>query len=284
MTTSDAERPRPRLSFTLDLEDHRADRRGPARYEANTHVLLDLFEALGVRLTVFIVAEIAREAPALVREVAARGHEPACHSLAHRPLDQETPERFRRETAEAKAAIEDAAGRTVVGYRAPVFSLTAKTAWAAAELGGLGFEYSSSVLPAASPLYGFPEAPRTPFRWGVGPLELPAPVARFGLSATPFLGGFYLRYLPGFAVRRALRRQPRSACLWSYVHPYDIDATEPFGAVAGAPLWVSLLLWANRAGTRRRLERLVRAVQPEVPLGERVRAGAFADAPTFTPS
>ncbi|MEQ8603237.1 MAG: polysaccharide deacetylase family protein [Marivibrio sp.] len=240
-----------------------------------TRALLDLFDEIGARASIFIVGEIARAAPDLIREVVARGHEPACHSLNHRPLDRETPERFRRETADAKAAIEDAAGVAVTGYRAPVFSLTRKTLWAPAALSDLGFTYSSSVLPAPSPLYGFPEAPATPFRWPEGLLELPTPVMRIGRSPTPFLGGFYLRYLPAALVRRGIAGQPAETCLWSYIHPYDIDAAEPFGAIAGAPLWVSLLLWANRSGARRKIERLARAVAPAPPLGERAARGEY---------
>src|SRR2546425_1005005 len=73
-------------------------------------------------------------------------------------------------------------------------------------LAELGFSYSSSVLPASNPLYGFPAAPAGPFLWPNGLIELPAPVARWGPLAVPILGGIYLRYAPSLLLDTFLRR------------------------------------------------------------------------------
>jgi len=263
---------RPAVTLTLDLEDHRSDpQRQPRRYPEMTARLLAWCEAEGIRMTVFCVGALAREAPDLVQRIAAAGHEIGCHSAHHLPLDAERPGRFRRETGAAKAWLEDLAGAPVRGYRAPVFSLGRAALWAADALAELGFDYSSSVLPAANPLHGLAGAPGTPFRWPSGLLELPVPVAGLGRLSLPFLGGIYLRYLPGALVIRLARRHP--GLLWSYVHPYDFDPQEPLFRVRGASWPTSLALWLNRRRGFARLEALLGAAgacAAAPPLGERL--------------
>ncbi len=60
----------------------------------------------------------------------------------------------------------------IKGFRAPIFSLTEKTKWAFDVLTDLGFSYSSSVLPAKSPLYGWPEFGSTPKRINESLIEM----------------------------------------------------------------------------------------------------------------
>lgn len=252
-----------------------------ARVAANTLRILDFLDTLKVRGTVFAVGRLAREQPGLIRAVAARGHELACHSLDHRPIDQADESAFRSDSASAKALLEDIAGVAVDGFRAPVFSMTPRTPWAAGALLDLGFRYSSSVMPAANPLYGDATAPPHPFRWMNGLIELPCPVARLGPLVFPFLGGIYLRYLPVPAVRALLRRRAAGG-LWTYCHPYDVDAEEGLVRFAGAGSVVSLLLSLNRRRTFQRL-RVILGNGAAPPLAERVAAGEFADAPHYVP-
>src|SRR5882724_8597685 len=146
-----------RVVFTLDLEDHRAEYSAESRYPENTRRVLDFLDSLGVRGTVFVVGRLAEASPELVRDVAARGHEIACHSWKHTPLDRDTPRTFQEETRRAKDILEQLSGKAVEGYRAPIFSLIERTRWAIDVLLELGFTYSSSVMPAPNPLYGYAE-------------------------------------------------------------------------------------------------------------------------------
>lgn len=265
------------VTLTLDLEDHRADRSAAARWPQMTRQLLAFCATHGVRMSVFLVGEIAVQAPALVRELAAAGHEIAYHSEHHVPLDREDPARFRRETIAARARLEDLSGQPLRGYRAPVFSLGAGSLWAVETLADLGFTWSSSVLPAANPLHGLAGAPATPFRWPSGIIELPVPVAGAGRMSLPYLGGIYLRYLPAPLVVRQARRAGADRLLWSYVHPYDFDTDEPFARMRGAGWLVSALLWLRRGGSFRRLQKLFGPGGPFVaapPLGERLPEAA----------
>lgn len=276
-----------RLTFTFDLEDHRPDAGLPMRYPDITRRVFESAARLGVTGTVFVVGEVAEKSPDLVRDIASLGHEIAFHSFAHVPLEKQTCGQFHKETETGKRLLEDLTGKAVIGFRAPVFSLTPGSLWALDSLRELGFDYSSSVLPAKSPLFGFPAAPKEAFRWPNGLLELPAPVARFGPLVLPYLGGVYLRYLPFGLVKRAVARASSRTPLWTYFHPYDFDVGEPFCRIKGAGFLASAILWCNRARTWKKLEALfgpARQWEIAPPFAEQIRQGVFADAPFFRPS
>jgi polysaccharide deacetylase family protein (PEP-CTERM system associated) len=246
----------PSILLSIDLEDHTGRYAAHARYEANTGVLLDYLSARGLRATFFTVGRVAEHTPALVRRIADAGHEIACHSWSHTPLNRQSEAAFRRDTQRAKAVLEQVSGQQVRGYRAPVFSLTAQTPWVPGILQELGFVYSSSVLPRRHPLHGFAGVPHIPFLWPGGLVELPMVLGRMAGMELPFLGGVYLRYLPGFLVQRLLGTLPPGAVPWTYIHPYDIDGDERDWHIAHTPLWACLLLWFNRRGTVARLDAL----------------------------
>ena len=243
--------------FTFDLEDHRPRPEWPKRYPDITRKLLDFLDARRITATVFVLGRLAREEPALIAEIARRGHEIGFHSFAHRHLTRESPATLAKELSEYRACLEDLVGQPVLGYRAPAFSLTRDSVWATELIRDAGFAYSSSVLPAASPLFGFPGAPRQPFLWPNGLLEIPAPVARLGPLEFPFLGGFYLRYLPSWFIRRCLRQGQPDQCYWLYCHPHDFDDEEPFYRIEGTSLLTSALLWFNRANSFRKLAHVI---------------------------
>ena len=162
----------------------------------------------------------------------------------------------------------------MLGFRAPTFSLVESTVWATDVLAELGFGYSSSVLPARSPLYGYPGRPRTPYRWPSGLLELPCPVADVGPITQPVPRR---HLLPRAAVDRrcgtAWRRAHPDEMLWAYCHPYDFDPGEPFQKRPDLGPWKSRLQWINRTRMFDRVDRLVRdRARPRPPLAERVDA------------
>jgi polysaccharide deacetylase family protein (PEP-CTERM system associated) len=245
-----------RLVFTLDLEDHLGTYEPNARFVASTISVLDLLDSLHIRGTFFVVARIAETHPGLVREVAARGHEIGCHSYDHLPIAMEKPARFAIKLKSAKDLLEQVAGQDVTGFRAPIFSLTPETVWAVDIIGEVGFEYSSSILPAPSPLYSFNGAPRAPFRWPNGLLEFPVPVASFVGTWLPFLGGVYFRYLPWPMIASAMRRLPKDIASWTYFHPYDFDVDEPFARMPRTGLVTNLICWMHRRPTAPRVTRL----------------------------
>jgi polysaccharide deacetylase family protein (PEP-CTERM system associated) len=244
------------VTFTLDVEDYTAPGTEPRAVDTTRRILGFLAERK-VRGTFFVVGELAEQQAGLVKEIAAGGHEVALHGYRHQPLTEIDPERFRREVGAARERLEQTAGLPVVGFRAPTFSLVASTVWATDVLPELGFRYSSSVLPARSPLYGWPGQARVPSRWPSGLLELPCPVTDVGPVTNPYLGGIYFRVLPWTAVRYGLSHAHPDEVLWAYCHPYDFDPGEPFQKRPDLGPWKSRLQWINRKRMFNRLDRLL---------------------------
>jgi polysaccharide deacetylase family protein (PEP-CTERM system associated) len=203
------------------------------RVEANTERLLALCAAHGVLGTFFVLGWVAERCPALVRAIAAAGHELASHGHDHRRVTEMGREQFREDVRRAKRTVEDAAGCAVLGYRAPNYSMTLDTLWALDVLLEEGFAYDSSIFPTRHRRYGIASFPRFP--WAVRGrgrdllVELPISTVRLGGVALPFLGGAYLRHFPFAYVRWGLRRvnhgEGRPAVL--YTHPWEIDPDQP---------------------------------------------------------
>ena len=243
------------LTFTLDLEDHRPDETAELRFPVITERLLDDLDEWGATGTVFAVGEVVRDHPDLVKRIAARGHEIGLHGARHTPLPEVGPDRFAAETAEATDRLAQLIGCPVRGFRAPIFSLVPASKWAPAVLTDLGYSYSSSVLPAANPLFGWPGAPTRPFRWPCGLVELPAPVHGVGSVRLPLFGGTYLRLTPAVVARLLAQRAPKHA--WLYAHPYDFDVDEERWVVPEVGALGSRTLWGGRSGMRNKVASLV---------------------------
>ena len=264
-------RPRPSNVISVDVEDyfHAEAFSGvvppdiwdgcASRVEPNTRRLLDLFAAHGVEATFFVLGWVADRHPALVRDIAAAGHELACHSYWHRLVYRLTPAEFREDTRRAKDAIEQRAGACVEGYRAPTYSVVARSLWALDVLAELGFTYDSSIFPIHHDRYGIPDAPCGPFvvRTASGPVT-EYPIATFrlwGRTNLPFAGGGYLRLLPWWYTRLGLQRTRKEGLpVVAYVHPWEIDPAQPRLA---ASLGTRVRHYTNLKKTYRRLERLV---------------------------
>lgn len=230
-----------RHHFTVDVEEYfqvhalrpfvaRTDwDRLPGRVEAPTRVLLELLAEHGATATFFVLGWIAARRPHLVREIAEAGHEVASHGWGHEPVGDLTPERFRESVRRSRRAIEDAAGASVSGYRAPSFSIAPTRDWAFDVLLEEGYRYDSSVFPGRG--HGWPATLRDPHpvERATGILrEIPPATLRVAGRVLPAGGGAFLRLLPYALVSGALRqaerrRQPATL----YVHPWEVDPGQP---------------------------------------------------------
>jgi polysaccharide deacetylase family protein (PEP-CTERM system associated) len=203
----------------------------PSRVELNTAALLELLAAHSVTGTFFTVGWVARRYPRLVRRIAEAGHEVACHSFWHRRVSSQSPAEFGEDVRASKAALEDASGAGVFGFRAPTFSIVPGTEWAFDVLLEAGYRYDSSLFPIRRPDYGYPSAPPEPhlIRRPAGTLlELPLATTVIAGVRLPAAGGGYLRQLPYGLVRRAFREHTaRGAPAMFYIHPWEIDPEQP---------------------------------------------------------
>ncbi|HVN39080.1 MAG TPA: XrtA system polysaccharide deacetylase [Myxococcota bacterium] len=204
----------------------------PSRVTTSARRLLDLFDEQGCHATFFVLGWVAERQGALVREIAARGHEIACHGYAHELVYEIGPQRFREDLARARRAIEDATGLRVEGYRAPSFSITARSLWALEILAEEGFRFDSSIFPVRHYRYGIPDFEQRPvelrLRNGLTIREFPLTTLDVGPLRLPLAGGAYLRFMPPLLFRWGLRRLASAGDpSVLYLHPWEIDHDQP---------------------------------------------------------
>jgi len=232
----------------------------PLRVEANTRRLLDIFASRGVSATFFVLGWVAQRCPTLVREIAAAGHDVGCHGFAHQAIYRGSKQDFVRDLRRAKMIIENILGSPVTAYRAPSYSITAKTIWALDLLAEEGFEYDSSIFPIVHDLYGIPGAPRFPhvraLKNGKEIKEFPPSTLRLLGINFPVGGGGYFRLFPysvtSFAIHRInlVENQP----VMFYIHPWELDPEQPRLTAR----WLSRFRhYQNLASTETRLKTLL---------------------------
>ena len=203
----------------------------PSRVSNQTSLILDLLDRYDVKGTFFILGWVAHRHPALIRQIASRGHEIGCHSYAHRLVYELTPDAFREDTLQAVKAISDATGVSPVIYRAPSYSITKQSLWALDILVESGFTYDSSIYPILHDRYGMPGSERhAHILWmDSGPIcEVPIATVHVSGSVAPVGGGGYLRMLPYVYTAAGIRRinaEGQPACI--YLHPWEIDPEQP---------------------------------------------------------
>jgi len=229
------------------------------RIDGNCNRILDLFAEAGVRATFFTLGWVARRHGPLLRRIMAEGHEVASHGWGHDRVFRLGADAFATDLIESRKVLEDATGGAVTGYRAPSFSIDARTPWAHAVLAEQGFAYSSSVAPIAHDHYGWADAPRFAFRPLAGsPLvEIPVTTALVGGRRMAAGGGGFFRVLPyafsRWAIRQVNLRERRPAVF--YFHPWEIDPDQP--RVAGAPMKSRLRHYTKLAGMADKLRQVL---------------------------
>jgi len=232
--------------FSVDLEDWYQgleidmddwDRFTP-RIRKGVDPLLDLLEEFNVKATFFILGYQAEKTPELIIEIANRGHEIASHGYSHRFVYRQSVEQFRVELRRSKDVLQDLTGRTVLGYRAPFFSITSESLWALDVLLEEGFVYDSSIFPVKNYRYGIEESNDIPYFHqtpaGNQIFEIPLSVVRTPNNASrfsqnvPISGGGYFRLYPYWLSNRLIKRLHRqSKQLVFYVHPWEYDPHHP---------------------------------------------------------
>jgi polysaccharide deacetylase family protein (PEP-CTERM system associated) len=201
----------------------------PSSVADNTKKLLILLEEQGVHATFFCLGWIAEHHKDLIREIHRKGHEVACHGYSHQVIYRQNTDEFKKDVYRAKAILEDITGVSVVGYRAPTYSITEKTLWALEILEDLGFRYDSSIFPIYHDNYGIPDAPRFPYRIrGSRLIEFPISTIKLGSLNLPISGGGYFRLLPYQFIRIGLKSMKASNKPFIfYIHPWEINPDTP---------------------------------------------------------
>jgi polysaccharide deacetylase family protein (PEP-CTERM system associated) len=259
-----------RHHFTVDVEEHfQVLALAPyvprekwasieSRVACNIDRLLGLLARHRATGTFFTLGWVAERQPAMVKAIAAAGHEVASHGWDHRRVTELTPETFREQVRRTRSTLEDLSGQPCIGYRAPNYSIVAGREWALDILLEEGYRYDSSLFPIRRPGYGYAGGGRDP-HWLERPagrlLEVPPATLRvLGLNL-PAAGGAYFRLLPPILVHAALREAERRGQPGTfYLHPWEFDADQPRFAV---PILTVLRHYGGLGTTWGRLQRLL---------------------------
>jgi len=268
--------------FSVDLEDVRERFEGGMRYAPRVPLMVARYLAFldkhGFKATFFTVGQTAEANPDVIRSIVGAGHEIALHSMYHTPVADLGKERFRDDVAKNIEVLTKLGAPAIKGFRAPCLSMTKDTAWAYEAMGQCGLTYSSSVLPANSPLYGWPDHGGGIKEHG-GVTELPVTILR--MPNVPCAAGIYFRTLPRVLIKRGFDAAAHNGqAVVGYFHPYDIDeGQERFmhPDLNGNPFFspfFNFLMYYNRGSVFPKLEVLIaqgwRIMRYDEFLGQRI--------------
>jgi len=264
-------------ALTIDVEDavnqamrnfFKTDMEPTVRVYNNTMRLIDLLHIYDTKATFFILGEVAKTFPGLIKEISNRGHELGIHGYSHTRYYNLSKKDVRQEIIKTKHLIEDLTGVQVVGHRAPEFSINPNTQWVLDILLDAGIKYDSSIYPANTGRYGWPG-----FNKNIGfvilnnhrkIIEAPLPVINYFGKDIPTCGGGYLRIYPYFVTHHSFKKIMTDRPVIVYLHPYEIDPP-PFDdfymkAYRQAPLKTRIQLkkyWINRTSVTNKIRKLL---------------------------
>jgi polysaccharide deacetylase family protein (PEP-CTERM system associated) len=223
-------------AFTIDVECgvnifmrdfFKAEMPPTERVVDNTKAILQLLKKHNTRATFFVLGDVAKHYPGLIKDIAADEHEIGVHSNDHYQLFKLTKEQAYKDTRIAKDTIENIIGQKVNGYRAPAFSILPQNSWALEMLADNGFSYDSSIMPAKAARYGWPGFSKKMIN-----VQLPGnkSIVEFPLSIysvlgkeIPACGGGYLKWFPFWFTSKAFNHINKTMPANLYMHPYEID-------------------------------------------------------------
>lgn len=194
----------------------------------NTQWFLEIFAGHETNATFFILGEVARKFPALIKEIHKGGHEIGVHGFSHKQVFKLSPKEFKQEVGDCKKMLEDLISGQVYGHRAPAFSIMPDTKWALDVLCEAGFQYDSSIFPISGRRYGWPGFPKETcvVKTKHGEIiEAPLTALTVFGKSLPVAGGGYLRHFPYFLNRMAIRKIQHNRPVIVYMHPYEIEMT-----------------------------------------------------------
>jgi polysaccharide deacetylase family protein (PEP-CTERM system associated) len=231
-----------------------------SRVVQNTRKITDILDERNVKATFFILGWVAERFPDMVKYLADNGHEIASHGYAHDMVYTQSPENFAKDLAKSVEILEQISGTTVIGYRAPTYSIVEESFWAFDELIRQNFQYDSSTFPIIHDRYGVPDGERFPYlikRDGVGTLyEFPMSTLRLWKWNFPMAGGGYLRLLPYWILRQSvakINRQQQPAII--YLHPWELDPEQP--RISNIPARTRFRHYVNLHTTANKLRKLI---------------------------
>ena len=196
-----------------------------------------------VRCTFFILGWLADRLPPMVREIAARGHEVACHGYNHQMCTRLSEADLRNELGKSKRLLEDITGVEVAGFRAPNFSIDDRILTAIRDCGyRYDSSYNSFSLHGRYGKIALNGGPKAGIAYKLEDHFFELPVSNlpiFHHSGTsgnrnsshlylPWSGGAYFRLMPLSLFKRGIRFILKSCGAYAfYIHPWEVDPGQP---------------------------------------------------------
>jgi polysaccharide deacetylase family protein (PEP-CTERM system associated) len=222
-----------KIAFTVDFEDwyQRIDLpvNNWIKLEKRLHIghykLLELFQKANVKATYFLLGKTIEDHPGMIREIIAEGHEIACHTYSHPFIYKLTPDQFREEIQKSKQLIQPF-GVSYTGFRAPYFSIDARSLWALDILKLEGFQYDSSIFPGDAKRTGIPGFNPAIQHLNNGLLEFPVSTLKV-MNFDFGVGGGYFRLLPYSYFKEKMTNILKERHSIFYLHPWELDIHQP---------------------------------------------------------
>ena len=233
------------------------------RISITTIKMLNILSKMNVKATFFVPGVVAEKDPEIIKRIHNGGHEIAILGYSNKSISNFTEDEFCREVKSAVEIVEKITGQNIVGYRAPHYSIMPDTVWACEILSKLGLQYDSSIFPVKHDNYGFLSAPRFPFIIDLKKngklIEFPLSTIRFLGNNIPIAGGAYLRLLPYWFTRYAIKKLNATGNpAIVYLHPWDLDIDQPHVKLNFA---LCFKHYGNRLTTEKKLIKLLHDFQ-----------------------
>jgi len=228
------------ILFTVDVEDwyHAAVmQRTISSQKAYTALprLVENLTTLGqwltdndAKATFFCLSSLGPAVNNVLRRLSDEGHEIASHGHSHSSLNLLSHQDLLNELKYSRVFLEDLIGKSVVGFRAPNFSITDQSIDMLLEA---GYVYDSSVYNVPwHPNYGRLESlpiKSIPYQLPNGLVEFPLSVWRKGPFPIPLAGGAYLRHFPFALFKLGAAQLAAQGYFNFYVHPWEVDLKHP---------------------------------------------------------
>lgn len=197
--------------------------------------------------TFFVTLEVTKKYPAIIKKVAESGHEIGVHGPKHLKLKDYSVNQFKNDCKEQIELLQKITGKKPIGYRAPHFSVSEKTAWIFPILDELGFKYDSSIFPISMGEYGTSCSLLEQYKIYKNIVEVPISVSTLFGMRIPFAGGLYFRLLPFFTFNFLLRRELRNRDVVLYFHPHELDSNTP--KIKSGPVLKRVLKYAGTSSS-----------------------------------
>ncbi len=234
-------------------------------------------------LTFFCTAISADLYPDVLKEIAARGHEIACHGNFHDDIDKMGADELYHSLKLAKDKISQTVNQDVIGFRAPRFSIN-KNDFERLDVISQLFKYDSS-LHFENQL----EFDNWKQKCNLDIIEFPVPQQRMISSKFKVkLGGSYLKLFPSSFVKKAASISIENGLTpIFYFHPYDLyfgyGLLASWKELQGANFrtfwylrqiqWAGILNWSQQ----RKLQDIFLSFNNIGPLGERIQDMYFKE-------